>query len=49
MVLSIVTGRVTIALSYAPGIMIAGVATGIFVGVAAGFFIKAIPVEKCKN
>lgn len=45
-VLSIVSSSATIALSYAPGIMIAGVATGIFVGIASVFFIKAVPMQE---
>jgi len=46
MVLSVVSNRVTIALSYAPIIMIAGIATGIFVGIASIFFMKNMPMKK---
>lgn len=45
-VLAIVSGRITIALSYAPIIMLAGIATGIFVGLASIFFMKNIPMVK---
>lgn len=45
-VLSVVSSRVTIALSYAPIIMIAGITTGIFIGVTSIFFMKNIPMEK---
>ena len=45
-VLSIVSGRVTIALSYAPIIMISGIATGVFVGLSVVFFMKNIPLKK---
>ncbi len=45
-VLTIVARSVTIAFSYAPFIIIAGVATGLFVGVTAGFFIRSIPIQQ---
>lgn len=46
MVLSVVSSRATIALSYAPILMVSGIATGIFVGVASNFFMKNIPMKK---
>lgn len=40
MVLTFAAGKLTIALAYSPLLMIAGVATGIFVGIASKFFIQ---------
>lgn len=47
-VLSIVSGRITIALSYAPLIMVSGIATGLFVGFASVYFIRSIPINQLK-
>lgn len=46
LVLSVVSSRITIALSYAPILMVSGIATGIFVGVASIFFMKNNPMPK---
>ncbi len=48
-VLALVSGRVTIALSYAPLIMVSAIATGIFVGVASIFFVKSMPMTSLKS
>lgn len=44
-VLAVLTQRVTIALSYAPLLIIVGVPTGIFVGVSANFFLQHIKIQ----
>jgi heptaprenyl diphosphate synthase len=44
LVLNVITGRTTIALYYAPILMIAGILTGVFVGVASMYFIKHVKV-----
>ncbi len=48
-VLAIVSQKVSIAISYAPLIMITAIATGIFVGVASIFFIKSVPLTSLKS
>ncbi len=40
MVLTFAAGKLTIALTYSPLLMITGIATGIFVGIASKFFIQ---------
>lgn len=47
-VLAVVSGRVSIALSYAPVIMISALATGVFVGVASVFFVKSVPLTQLR-
>lgn len=44
-VLAVITKRVTIALSYAPLLIVVGVPTGIFVGVSANFFLQHIKIQ----
>ncbi len=44
LVLSVITGRTTIALYYAPILMVAGILTGIFVGITSMYFIKHVKV-----
>jgi len=45
MVLTLTSGRITIALSYSPLILVSGIATGIFVGYASIYFVKSIPLR----
>jgi heptaprenyl diphosphate synthase len=47
-VLTVISERLTIALSYAPLIMVAGIATGVFVGIASTSFMKAVPLTQLK-
>jgi len=44
-VLAVITKRLTIALSYAPLLILVGVPTGIFVGVSAKFFLQHIRIQ----
>ena len=44
LVLNIITERTSIALYYAPILMITGILTGIFVGIASMYFIKHVKV-----
>lgn len=48
-VLAIVTGRLTIAVSYAPLILVSGIATGIFVGVTARYFIRGLSMTALRG
>ena len=47
-VLALISGRLSIALSYAPIIMISALATGVFVGLASSFFVKSVPLTQLR-
>jgi heptaprenyl diphosphate synthase len=48
LVLTLVANRVTIAMSYAPILMVTGIATGIFVGITTSYFVKHMKVSVVK-